>query len=216
MQRIALPPEDRVVVTLDSESEGKSGGKNNQTSEQDVFKKIIAELRPASLLNIESDPSYYPKLASSSGSKVVVFDSRPEYINRLYLDARADELPILPLKMDFTKPTPAYGLSNHHFLAATERFQCEMVVAPRLIRYLQCEDRRLSREQIVEGLALFSTRWVLLGFTPLRGYTISDKLWDRSFFDSLESFARTAEQRFRTVDIVPFYPATGALLVCEK
>ena len=62
--------------------------------------------------------------------------------------------------MDFTKPTPARGLGSHWAIAATERFQCDLVLALDLLN--QPMPRRLGFDKIISGLSQFTKRWLVL------------------------------------------------------
>lgn len=132
---------------------------------QTALHKILSELRPDSVLDIGSNAGWYSKLAAFLGSKVVSFDPTPTYITQLYFDARDKNLPILPLIMHFTDPTPSRGLSSHSSIAAAERFRCDMVLALSLVPDVVFK-RNLRFDQVVERLALFSKRWLVVEFIP--------------------------------------------------
>jgi hypothetical protein len=117
--------------------------------------------------------------------------------------------------MDFTDPTPSRGLSSHWAIAATERFQCDMVLALGLINYLE-SNRRLSFDHIVEGLALFSKRWLVVEFVSPEGQDV--RQWRSHTFSryTLDNFICTLKRRFHSVSILPSHPKLRVLLLCEK
>lgn len=91
----------------------------------------------------------------------VSFDTDSVHVAERYQEAREGQLPLLPLVMDFTKPTPSIGFGSHYSMAASERFQCEMVFAP--ANSLQAmRSRSLNFDQITEGLASFTSRWLVV------------------------------------------------------
>jgi hypothetical protein len=117
--------------------------------------------------------------------------------------------------MDFTDPTPSRGLSSHWSIAATERFQCDLVLALDLIHHV-VNKRHLNFDQIVNGLALFSKRWLVVEFVPREGQH-SCELWSSGFsWYTLDNFINTLKKQFRSVGIMPFYPEPRVLLLCEK
>ena len=85
---------------------------------------IVGELNPRSLLTIRPRIGAY-NLAGAGGQPTVVVDTDSTYITHMYAEARNRNLPLLPLIVDFTDPTPSRGLSSHVSIAATERLACE-------------------------------------------------------------------------------------------
>lgn len=185
-------------------------------SERGVFEQAVGRLGPSSILCIGSSPSAYAQLSARACARVVAFDSRSEPSTRLYQEARTQDLHILPLVMDFEKPTPEYGLFSHHFVAATARFACDLVVAPRVSRLLERGNRRLDCGGILDGISLYGKRWVFLGYVPPGPATEGSDDRERSLYDTLENFVRLVRPRFQSVEVIPFNESNGALLVCEK
>jgi hypothetical protein len=187
----------------------------NWTIKQQTMRKILSELKPETVLDIGSGDGYYSKLAAALGSKAIAFDTDETCIARLYAEACAKSLPILPLVMDFTKPTPARGLANHWAIAATERLQCEMVLALAVVDRIVLV-QRLNFDQIVEGLAQFSKRWVVVEFIPREDPAIGHLWSERISWYTLERFVDALQKRFCKVTILPSDPEPRVLLLCEK
>jgi hypothetical protein len=197
------------------ESERSFSRQDHWTAKQQTMYQLLRELQPATVLDIGSGSGWYSKLAASLGSKVVCLDMDETCITQLYVEACAEQLPILPLVMDFTKPTPARGLANHWAIAATERFSCEMVLALAVVDHIVLK-QRLNFDQIVEGLAQFSKRWVVVEFIPREDPAIS-KLWsERVSWYTLDHFMDALKKRFSQVRVMPSGPASRVLLLCEK
>ena len=115
--------------------------------------------------------------AARLGSSVVYFGTDQKTVSELYRSARSEGLNILPLVMDFIKPTPSIGYSSHYTLAATERIKCDMVLALSITEHLVF-DRYLSFDLIAEGLSSFSKRWAVVEFVPPEHLSESRKLTD--------------------------------------
>ena len=161
----------------------------------DSLETLLRDLRPRSLLDIASPGGSGAKLAARAGIPSVYFESDSARVTRVYREARGNTR-ILPLVMDFTKPTPSIGFGGHYSMAASERFPCEMVLAYDLVHRLMFE-RYLNCGQIAEGLAAFTTRWAVVEFTG------------RVPLDDLRGALR---QRFHRVDVI----ANTSVIVCEK
>jgi hypothetical protein len=215
VESIALP----FVKTELSEQYGKPNlslpNQENWTVKQQTLHKILTDIKPNSVLDLGSNTGWYSKLAALLGSKVVAFDIDENCVTQLYYDACNENLPILPLIMDFTKPTPARGLSNHWAIAATERFQCDMVLALGLMHEIVLK-RRLNFDQVVEGLTLFSKRWVVVEFIPREDQDVSQLWSERVSWYTLENFIDALRKGFDSISILSSDPESRVLLLCEK
>lgn len=182
---------------------------------QQHLEQILKRLEPNSVLDIGSGTGWYSKLAARLGSKVVAFDVDQECITQLYFDALHQQLPILPLVMDFTKTTPARGLANHWAIAATDRFQCDLVLALGLLHQIVL-DRRLNFDQIVEGLGLFSKRWAVVEFIPPEDQELEKTWLSQVTWYKLDYLIDALKRQFYSVSILPSHPEPRVLLLCEK
>jgi hypothetical protein len=190
----------------------QAAGLDDSAERQNVLRRILSELRPDSILDLGGNGGLYSRLAASTGSRVVSFDTDPASVTQLYYEARDKGWPLLPLVMDFMKPTPSVGYSNHYLIAATDRLKCEMVLAPALVRRAVF-DHSLSFDLIAEGLALFSTRWVAVEFGPPADRPSGKVQSDRLSWYTLDNFMRALKKRFRSVSIMQ---GPRVLLLCEK
>jgi hypothetical protein len=185
------------------------------TAKQRSIREVLTDLKPSSLLDIGTNTGWYSKLAALSGIRVVSWDIDPMCTTQLYLDARGMQLPILPLIMDFTKPTPPRGWANHWAIAAAERFQCDMVLSLGLMHHF-VHKNRLNFEQIVEGLAGLAKRWAVVEFIPPDDPEARHLQSTRTSWYTLENFVNALKKHFGSVRITPSHPETRFLLVCEK
>ena len=60
-------------------------------------------------------------LAAKSGARVVAIDSDPIVPGEVWRTAHKDELDVLPLLIDLTRPTPAIGWRNRECSGFLER-----------------------------------------------------------------------------------------------
>lgn len=180
----------------------------------EVIHRILTELHPDSILDINSGDGSLAKQAANLGVPVVCFETDHRKVSRLYREAKTKGLSILPLVMDFTKPTPARGLGSHWAIAATERFQCDLVLAVDFLN--QPMPRRLGFDKIINALGQFSKRWLVLEI-PLDPGSDSFPMKDNQPRDfSMDSCIRLLEMQFRTVTKMHSPVKGSTLLVCEK
>jgi len=176
--------------------------------------EVLVELKPRTVLDAGSNRGWYAQLAARLGSRVVGFDIDEPAVDKLYADARRENLDILPLVMAFHKPTPAYGLGQW-FASATERFQSDLVLGLAIVHHLSYKGQ-LRFDQIVGGLAAFTQKWLLVEFIPREDIHVSR--WNQEGMDwyHLDAFRAAVERHFRRVRLLPSNPEPRVMLLCEK
>jgi hypothetical protein len=164
---------------------------------QQCLPEIISTLQPKSILAIGARSGCYSIFASQADTVMVIFDKDSAKITQFYRQARARNLRVLPLVMDFSDPTPSRGLSSHVSIAAVDRLQCDLVLALALVNPLMLE-RHLRFDQIVEGLAQYAKRWLILDHIPT------------------DDLTRALLKRFRNVSKLQLSSEKHNFLLCEK
>lgn len=81
-------------------------------AKRDFIQQALRDYRPRNVLDVGCNTGYYSRLAVGAGARVVAIDADSVVIDELWRGARAERLDILPLVMDFTRPTPAIGWRN--------------------------------------------------------------------------------------------------------
>jgi hypothetical protein len=178
--------------------------------------ELFRQLKPQSVLDINSDDNgWYCRVAAVRGSSALAMSSDSSLLSRLYQEARFKRLALLPVVMDFTDPTPSRGLCSHWSVAANQRLKCQMVLALSGVhRYVF--QRSLNFEQIVDGLASFSSRWLVTEFVPPDDSDVK-KMSSRQFpWYQLENFVAALKGHFETVTRLPIGSSGRMLLSCEK
>ena len=215
VESVSLPHTKPKSLSRDQTSHLSLTDQEGWTAKQRSLHKMFTDLKPSSVLDIGSGTGWYSKVAALSGIRVVSWDIDPMCTTQLYLDARDMGLPILPLIMDFTKPTPSRGLASHWAIAATDRFQCDMVIVLALVHEL-VHKKHLNFEQIVGGLAVLSKRWLVLEFIPPEDPEVRLLHSPGISWYTLDNLLSAVNKHFSTVRIIPSYPEPRLLLLCEK
>ncbi|MFP5264110.1 MAG: hypothetical protein ACLGJB_19685 [Blastocatellia bacterium] len=222
LNRIREEIEGLSVNSYDTRASGDDGGAvptaastDDSVQDLEILQRILAELKPASVLDLSASGGVYSRMAASTCGRVVTFDMDSGSVTRLYNESRDRGWSILPLMVDFMKPTPSVGYSSHHLIAATDRLKCEMVLALTLVRRAVVE-QSLTFDLMAEGLALFSTRWVVVELPPRPGPLPGDERGDRLSWYTLDNFTEALKKRFRSVGVMACGPGPRALLLCEK
>jgi SAM-dependent methyltransferase len=115
------PREDRSSVW----STYTEGNNNYSTPQADAklegVRRALAELRPATVLDIGCNTGVFSILAAENGARVVSLDYDPVVVGRLWTAAKRRNLPILPLVVNLAHPTPALGWSNRECRSFLDR-----------------------------------------------------------------------------------------------
>jgi hypothetical protein len=173
---------------------------------------MIAELRPRSIANIGGELACSLELLARLGIPTVCLNKDSARVTPLFQAARDHHLPILPLVMDFTDPTPSRGLCSHVSIAATERLKCDLVIALGLLSFLT-DERHLLFDHIVEGLFQFSNRWLLVDFN-LPSRSVSQSASSRIGYTSA-AFTAALATRFHTIKCVQT-SQDRQIFLCER
>lgn len=129
--------------------------------------QVLARLRPERVLDLGCNTGHFSRLAATAGARVIALDSDPLCIQRVFLEAERNNQDILPLVANLGRPSPelgwdgADGLSLHARLAG----QFDLVLALALIHHLLITER-LPLERVLEQLATWTTRWMILEWVP--------------------------------------------------
>jgi len=208
------------------------------TAKQHSVRNTLTERRPRTLLDLGSNTGWFSILAARLGASVVAVDLDEASIDRLYVTARRERLPILPLVTNLTAP-----LADRHavefpdepsrsriggdaplYPAPNARLQCEMVLALALVHHLAL-GQGLSFERIARILSGLAKKCVCVEFVAIDDPMITS---DRPFFPaynsspesfrwySLDNFIAALRRYFPMVEIRPSNPGTRTIVVLEK
>jgi SAM-dependent methyltransferase len=184
---------------------------SNWTAKNQNVYNILSDLKPNSVLDVGSNRGWYSQLAASFGMNIVAFDTDETAINRLYCDVKKQNVPILPLFMDFRDPSPG----NQILSSATDRLKCDMVLALALVHHLVFK-HFLRFENIVASLASFTKRTLVVEFIPKEDQFVS-QWWSPPYgWYTLENFVAELRRYFSNVSVHPSDPKPRVLLVCQK
>jgi SAM-dependent methyltransferase len=214
IEQIQLP----ASLPLDSSVEMEADASALATvspQKQSVIQKVLTDLSPESVIDLGSGIGRYSHLAASLGSKVVAIDKDETIVSGCYQKAKKTNLPILPLVMNLSNPSPGLGACNRVLAPATQRLACDLVLALSLVEHLVVEDH-LTFDQIAETFASFSKRWVLVEFASglengFEGKSLQEYPWY-----SFDSFWLALQKWFRSIQILPSSMGSPVLLLCEK
>lgn len=182
----------------------------------ELVSAIVKRLKPTTVLDVGCNTGEFSILAAKNGATVVSFDNDESCVERLARRADDFNLPILPLVMDFSNPTPSFGWSAQQFPSAPERFRSEMVMALAVIHHLVFHQRQ-DFQRIIEGLQRYLGRWLVIEFIDIADSYI--QRWSVNFeryqWYTRAGFEEILHSNFQSVQHVGSVADTRHLYLCE-
>jgi SAM-dependent methyltransferase len=141
-----------------------------QLEQKERFVKEALDLamgsgRPARVLDVGANEGSFSLLAARQGAEVVAIDSDPVVTGSIWRRAAAENLNIVPLVVDFTRPTPAVGWRNQECASFLERasgdFDLVMMLA---VAHHILVTERIPLEDLLDVADELSREYVLIEF----------------------------------------------------
>jgi SAM-dependent methyltransferase len=180
-----------------------------------LVSSVLERINPGTVLDAGCNTGEFSIAAARSGARVIAFDSDESCVERLAQRADKLELNILPLVMDFTNPTPAFGWAARQFPSAVDRLRCDMVFALALVHHLVFHQRQ-SFGRIIEGLLQYIERWLVIEFVDVSDSYIQrwNLPFDRFSWYTRAAFEHALRGYFQKVEIVGEVTETRTLYLC--
>jgi SAM-dependent methyltransferase len=188
-----------------------------------VVHEVLAQLAPASCLDVGCNTGHFSLMAARMGTRVVAIDRDVAAVGAVYSKAHQERLEVLPLVVDIARPTPAVGWSNNEslsFLDRAVRANFDMVMLLAFVHHL-CLIERVPLAEVARLAAALARRWILVEFVPcedrmarqMPGIWIGDSEWsgyNKRIFE--EAFGRY----FRPVRVEALADSGRWLYVMER
>ena len=143
----------------------------------------------------------FSRIARACGFEVCAWDVDPACVDNHYRSPRASSTSgILPLLLDLTNPTPAFGWDHSERMSLRDRGPADVLLALGLIHHLAIGNN-VPLPRIAEMLANLG-RWLIIEFVPKVDSQVRKLLASRAdvFPDyDIKGFADAFSQRFRAV-----------------
>lgn len=208
------------------------------TTKQTVVSDVLQTLRPKTVLDLACNTGWFSILAAKNGCEVIACDIDEACIDKLYAVAKSEQLSILPLVMDVTRPTealmpveyeavPKHALMNKQgplIHSAEDRLKCDLVMALAIVHHLAL-GRGISLCDIATLLAGFTKHCLLVEFVP-----VDDPLVVASpdFFPafqgnpmrfesySIVEFTKQLSRHFSRICVKVSHPQQRSIVICER
>jgi hypothetical protein len=125
--------------------DSKSLYSTEQLAQKEAFVSAALELaRPARVLDVGANEGHFSTMAAQRGAAVIAIDSDPAVAGAIYRRAFKEDLNILPLVVDLTRPTPAIGWRNQEnasFLDRARDMNFDFVMELAVIHHMLVTER---------------------------------------------------------------------------
>jgi SAM-dependent methyltransferase len=127
------PDSDRSSVWSDYMTGNNNYSASDFEAKQRIVKDALVKFTPKKVLDVGCNTGHFSALAAKMNASVVAIDYDPVVVDRVWHRAQAEELDILPLVVNLTRPSPGIGWLNaecRSFLSRAEgHFDCVLMLA---------------------------------------------------------------------------------------
>jgi SAM-dependent methyltransferase len=176
--------------------------------------KLLAQLEPATALDIGCNRGWFSELAAKQGAQVVAGDVDEPSLNAVYQHARASRTSVLPVILDLCATTPAHGVAQA-YPAMHERLRAEFVLNLAVTHHLVFK-RSMDFDAIARQLAGFTKKWLLVEFVPGGDVHVKPWLTEQHGWYTQENFSAALRRHFARIEVFESTPAPRILLLCER
>lgn len=177
---------------------------DEQDNKISFVREFVADVRPATLLDIGCNTGDYSRLALRHGaSRAVGFDFDHGALERAYAGAKESGLDFLPLLLDATNPSPQLGWRQTERMGFAERAKGDAVLALALVHHLAIV-RNVPLDQVIDWLLAMAAQGVV-EFVPKSDPMVGQLLQLRAdIFDdySTDAFEHLLSRRARIVKAI--------------
>ena len=181
--------------------------------------ETLRRIQPKECLDVGANTGHFSVLAAHAGANVIGIDTDAVCMGRLWREAQAARLPIIPLVVDLVDPTPARGWGNIERTSFLDRFEkaFDTVMALGVIHHIAGNDR-IPVDQILSLFARLSSRHVIVEYVApgdpmflhiLAGRPIPDGL------QTIEEFERMCREQFEILSSFRVPASRRTLLLLE-
>jgi 2-polyprenyl-3-methyl-5-hydroxy-6-metoxy-1,4-benzoquinol methylase len=173
----------------------------NYLWEKEVFlREALSEFKPRRLLDVGCNTGHFSLITARTGTSVVAIDQDPLVIGELWRQAAEQELDILALVVDLTRPSPGVGWRNGENESFLERARTsfDAVLMLALVHHLMVSER-IPLTQILSLAAELTTDILIVEFIAP-----DDPMFRKLLRGRGHLFEGLSNERFRTACLEHF------------
>ena len=212
----AAPPASAWVDYMASHSYSEAGF----AAKGQFVQETLETCRPARVLDVGANTGHFSELAAGAGASVVAIDSDPVCMGQLWRQAKARKQAILPLVVNFARPSPGIGWRNRECPAFLERAagNFDLVLMLAVLHHLLVTER-VPLPEILDLAAALTTEWLVVEFVPPEDPMFRRIVRGREhLFRDLDTpaFERACHPHFEIRRCVPIKDTRRSLYLLQK
>lgn len=196
LARATAAPSKSQWSTYDADS--PFGQDATRPDKQAFVEKALSQVGAKTVLDIGANVGTYSRVAAATGASVVALERDTEASDANFRMSREKQSSVLPLNVDFSRPTPATGWNNGETLSfqcrAEQRFNVVMALA--VIHHMLAADQ-VPLPFVEEALSRYTRRYLLLEWVPVsdEGFRHLSRGRDALFSHLTAEYARSVFSR---------------------
>lgn len=145
----------------------KHYSEQENAAKQEFVKAELERAHGKRVLDVGCNTGVYSMLAAERGAEVVAIDLDAEVIGRLWRQAQAAKLNILPMVVNLARPTPATGWRNQEYpsFLARSRGGFDLVMMLAVIHHMLVSER-VPLEEIISMTSELTRDTAIIEFVP--------------------------------------------------
>ena len=183
------------------------------TRKRDLVERWIEQVAPRNVWDLGANDGTFSRLASRRGITTIAFDVDPVAVENNYLETlKSSDRHMLPLRVDLTNPSAAYGWANAERQSLAERGPADLGLVLALVHHLAI-GHNVPLPRIAEYLARIC-RSLVIEFVPKHDSQVQRMLSSRAdVFDGYtrEAFEGAFSTRFAIEDAAPVQDSARTL-----
>jgi len=178
------------------------------------FMNILRNEGQKSLLDVASNEGWFSRTGEMMGYDVVAFDNDWNSINRLYLSVKNSRKRVLPLVMDFLRPTRSHGI-NQVWKEATERLRCDVTLSMAIVHHLVL-GQGISFSGFADRLSEFTKNFAIVEFIGKDDIHIRNRIGPKFSWYDEPGFLDAMSRHFDLVSWLPSEPETRKIFLFKR
>src|SRR6266851_1330991 len=184
------------------------------TEKRHSISRVLLAKKPGSVLDTGSDRGWYSQLAARNDAQVISVDLNEAAVAKLFSDAVAEGLPILPLIIDLRKINTLTAMTDAPGLTPAERLRCDMVLALGPIQHLAFTASHFNL--MVSHLSAFARKWLVIEFVARDDPHVEGWPDVRSSGYALDTLLALLTKEFKTIELFPSDKENRRILLCGR
>jgi SAM-dependent methyltransferase len=197
-------------------SSGSLDAVRASTPKHQFVDRLLATLRPRTVLDIGCNNGLYSQMAASHGACVAGLDTDEYAIDSMFTTAASTGASILPFFANAAAPNEAVGLALKPMPRFIERVRADFVLCLALAHHLVLGRTSLSFDHVAELLGTYARSELLVEFVPADDRYLPEVYPSPPEWYSLARFEEALRRYFPRIERHPSFPAPRVLLHCSK